>query len=132
MNKKFILSVIAVFVVSMVLGFVTHGWLLSDEYNATGLMRSEAEQEAHAMWMLLAHVIMSVALVVLYRKGLEDKPWAGQGIRFGFWLAMFGAVGVYMIYYAVQPVPGMLAVRQAAYDTINLMILGLVVAFMHR
>ena len=84
------------------------------------------------LWMLLAHVIMSVALVVLYRKGLEDKPWVGQGIRFGFWLAMFASVGIYMIYYVVQPLPELLVVRQAAYDTINLMILGLVVAFMHR
>jgi hypothetical protein len=37
-----------------------------------------------------------------------------------------------MIYYAVQPMPEMLVFRQAAYETVNLIILGLVVAFMYR
>jgi len=132
MDKKFILSVIVIFVVSMFLGFLTHGWALSDEYNATGLFRPEAEQQNFIGWMLLAHLIMSVAFVLLYRQGREDKPWLGQGLRFGFLLALFASVGIYMIYYAVQPIPEMLAIRQAVYDTVNMMVLGLVVAFMYR
>jgi hypothetical protein len=132
MDKKFILSVIVIFVVSMLLGFVTHGWALADEYAATGLFRDHADQEAHMMWMLLAHVIMSFALVKLYQFGREDKPWLGQGLRFGFLLGLFAAVGIYMIFYAVQPLPEMLVFRQATYDTINMMILGAVVAWMNR
>ena len=46
MDKKFFLGVVLIFVVSMVLGFVTHGWALADEYEATGLFRLPAEQEA--------------------------------------------------------------------------------------
>jgi len=132
MDKKFILSVIVIFVVSMLLGFITHGWALKDEYMATGIYRPESEQEAKMVWMLLAHLLMSLAFVVLYRKGREDKPWFGQGLRFGFWLAMFAAVGVYMIYYVVLPTPELLVFRQSVYDTINLMVMGLVVAFMYR
>lgn len=132
MDKKFFLSVIVVFVVSMLLGFITHGWALKDEYLATGIYRPEAEQQARMIWMLLGHLFMSVAMVVLYRKGREDKPWAGQGLRFGLWLGMFAAIGVYMIYYVVLPLPEILVIRQAVYDTINLMIMGLVVAFVYR
>ena len=40
MNKKFILAVVVIFVISMLLGFITHAWALADEYAATGLYRS--------------------------------------------------------------------------------------------
>ena len=83
MDKKFILSVLVIFVVSMLLGFITHGWTLADEYAATGLFRDAAEQESLFSWMLLAHIILASAFVALYRKGIEDRPWVGQGVRFG-------------------------------------------------
>jgi len=132
MDKKFIISVVVIFVVSMLLGFVTHAWVLADEYNATGLFRSLEDQEAHFTWMLLAHLIMSYAFVKIYLFGREDKPWMAQGMRFGFLMALFAAVGVYLIYYAVQPLPEMLVFRQAAYDTVNMMIMGIVLAWLHR
>jgi len=132
MDKKFIISVVVIFVLSMLLGFITHAWLLSDEYNATGLFRSLEDQEAHFMWMLLAHVIMAYAFVKLYMFGREDKPWLAQGLRFGFLLALFATVGVSLIYYAVQPLPEMLVFRQVVYDLINMMILGTAVAWLNR
>ncbi|MFT5140899.1 MAG: hypothetical protein ACI9H8_002318 [Lysobacterales bacterium] len=132
MNKKFIISVVVVFVVSMLLGFITHAWALADEYAATGLYRTLEDQEAHFVWMLVAHVIMAYAFVKLYVCGREDKPWLAQGLRFGFLIGLFAAVGIYMIFYAVQPLPEMLVFRQAVYDTLNLMVLGSVVAWMYR
>ena len=132
MDKKFILSVVLIFVVSMVLGFITHAWLLSAEYQATGLFRPDAEAEAYLPYMLLAHVIMAFAFVWIYRQGREDKPWVSQGVRFGLAIALVAAVPLYLIYYAVQPMPEMLVFRQATYETINMVILGLVVAWMYR
>ena len=132
MDKKYILSVLLILVVSMVLGFITHGWALMDEYTATGLFREAAEQEARTPWMIIAHVVLAFAFVALYRKGVEDKPWAGQGLRFGLLIALIAYVPIYIIYYVVQPMPEMLVFRQAAYETINTMILGLAVAWMYR
>ena len=132
MDKKFILSVLLIFVVSMVLGFVTHGWALADEYFATNLFRDPAEQEAMMHWMLIAHIILATAFVALYRKGVEDKPWMGQGVRFGLLIALIAYVPIYIIYYVVLPMPEMLVFRQAAYETVNSVILGLAVAWMYR
>ena len=132
MDKKFIFTFILVFVVSMILGFITHGWALMDEYNATGIYRTEAEQQSMMVWMLLAHVIMAFAFVKLYVGGREDKPWLGQGLRFGFYFGLFAVVGIYMIFYVVLPMPELLAFRQATYDLINIMILGVVTAWMYR
>ena len=132
MDKKFILSVVLIFVLSMVLGFITHSWALTDEYEATGLFREATAQEALFPWMLLAHFILAVAFVALYRKGVENKPWIGQGIRFGLLIALIAYVPFYMIYYVVQPMPEMLVFRQAVYETINTAVLGLAVAWVYR
>ena len=132
MDKKFFISVVVIFVLSMVIGFVNHGLVLSDEYQATGLFRPDAEAQAYFSWMLIAHVIMAFAFVWIYRFGREDKPWAAQGVRFGIALALLMAVPIYLIYYAVQPMPELLVFRQITYDTLGLVILGLAVAFMYR
>ena len=132
MDKKFFLAFILIFVISLVLGFVTHGWALADEYEATGLFRLPAEQEGLFPWMLLAHVILSYAFVAVYKRGLEERAWVGQGIRFGILLALLIPIPMYMIYYTVQPMPEMLVFRQASYETVNVVILGLVVAWVYR
>ncbi len=132
MDRKFFIAVVAIFVLSMVIGLVNHGMVLNDEYQATGLFRPEAEAEAYFMWMLLAHIIMSFAFVWIYVRGREDRPWISQGIRFGVVIALLMAVPVYLIYYAVQPMPALLVLRQVTYDSIGLVLMGLLVAFLYR
>jgi hypothetical protein len=132
MNKKFLIAWLVVFVVMMLGGMVIHGMLLQDEYMATGLMRPEAEQEGMMAWMLLAHVMMAGAFTWIYARGVENKPWLGQGLRFGLALALFCTVPIYLIYYCVQPVPEMLVIRQIAYDLILMLVVGAVVAFLYR
>jgi hypothetical protein len=132
MNKKFLVAWLVVFIVMMLGGLVIHGMLLHDEYMATGLMRPEAEQEGFMVWMILAHVIMAGAFTWIYARGVENKPWLGQGLRFGLALALFCTVPIYLIYYCVQPVPEMLVIRQIAYDLIMMLFVGAVVAFLYR
>jgi uncharacterized membrane protein YpjA len=132
MDKKFLISVVVIFVVSMIFGFINHGMTLAEEYQATGLFRPDAEAEAYFMWMLFAHIIMSFAFVWIYQRGRENKPWVSQGIRFGIIVALLMVVPIYMIYFAVQPMPGMLVFRQIAYDTVGLVVMGLAVAFVYK
>lgn len=132
MNKKFLVAWLVVFVIMMLGGIVIHGMLLGDEYAATGLMRPEAEQQGFMAWMLLAHVLMAGAFTWIYARGVENKPWLGQGLRFGLALALFCTVPIYLIYYCVQPVPEMLVIRQIAYDLILMLVVGAVVAFLYR
>ena len=133
MNKKFLISWAVIFVVWMVGSFVVHGVLLGADYAAlTNLMRPEADAQNYLHWMLLAHVIMAGAFVWIYDRGSEDKPWMQQGIRYGIAIALLAAVPLYMIYYVVQPTPGMLAVKQSIFDSALLVILGIVVAFLNK
>ena len=131
MNKKFLVAWLVVFVLYLAGGMVVHGMLLADEYMATGLMRPEAEAQEKMHLMILAHVLMAGAFTWIYARGVENKPWLGQGLRFGLAVAVL-FTPVYIIYYVVQPTPGVLAVRQVAYDTILTLILGAAVAFLYR
>jgi hypothetical protein len=134
MNKKFLISWVVIFVVWMVGSFVVHGLLLGADYASAQphLMRPEAEQQNLIHWMLLAHVIMAGAFVWIYQRGNEDKPWVQQGIRFGVAVALLAAVPIYMIYYVVQPTPVTIVVKQIIFDSVVIVILGMVVAFLNK
>ncbi|HEY8047995.1 MAG TPA: hypothetical protein VIE63_02400 [Ramlibacter sp.] len=133
MNKQFFLAWLAVFVVWFAGSFVVHGVLLQADYTRLGnLFRSPQDAQPLFPIMLLAHVIMSGALVWIYSRGAEAKPWAAQGVRFGIAVALLVTVPTYMIYYVVQPMPGDVVARQIAFDGILDVVLGLVVAFMVR
>jgi hypothetical protein len=82
--------------------------------------------------MILAHIFMAGAFAWIYARGVEPKPWLGQGMRFGIAVAFLTVVPIYMIYYVVQPMPGGLVVKQIVFDGILTVILGIVVAFLYR
>jgi len=133
MNKKFLIAWLCVFVVWMFGSFIVHAVLLHADYAALPHMfRSETDSQQYFPIMLIAHVIMSGAFAWVYARGVEAKPWLGQGIRFGVVIALIAEVPTYMIYYAVQPMPGMLVVKQIIFDGVLLLVLGTVVAFLHR
>jgi hypothetical protein len=132
-NKKFFIAWFLIFVAWMLGSFVVHGVLLSDDYmQLTNLFRSEADTQHLFGWMILAHIILAGAFVWIYVQGAQDKPWLAQGIRFGIAVALLTIVPSYMIYYVVQPMPGVLVVKQMLFDGILLLILGLIVAALYR
>ncbi len=132
MNKKFFIAWLVIFIIYMVGGIVIHGVMLNDDYLATGLMRPEEEQKGLMVWMILAHVMMAGAFTWIYARGVEKKPWMGQGLRFGLAVALLAVVPIYIIYYVVQPLPLELVVKQIVFDTILTLMLGYFVALLYR
>jgi hypothetical protein len=133
MNKRFLLAWLVVFIAWFLGSFVVHGVLLHDDYKSlSNLFRPEAEAQKYFALMLLAHVLLSGAFTWIYARGVEPKPWLGQGLRYGIAIALLTTVPGYLIYYVVQPLPGMLVVKQIVFDGILMLVLGAVVAFMYR
>jgi hypothetical protein len=133
MDKKFFVAWLVIFVLWMVGGFVVHGTLLKQDYlGLPYLFRAEEEAMPYFYLMVIAHVLMSGAFTWIYARGIENKDWLGQGIRYGIAVALLAAVPIYMIYFVVQPTPSNLAIKQSVFDTIVLVILGVVVAFLYR
>jgi hypothetical protein len=133
MDRKFFIAWIVVFVVWMAGSFVVHGILLNSGYaQLPNLFRTEDEAGQYMYLMLLAHVVMAGAFVWIYQRGAEDKPWFAQGVRFGVAIALLATVPMYTIYYVVQPMPGNFVVQQILYDSVLVVILGVVAAFLNK
>ncbi len=133
MNKKFLVTSIVVFVVWMIGSFLVHGlWLAPTYEGMTNMMRPAEEQEAMMHFMLIAHVMMAGAFVWIYERGKEDKPWMQQGLRFGVAIALLAPIPTFMIYYTVQQTPAMLAVQQSIGDSVVVIVVALVAAFLSR
>ena len=129
MNKKFLLAFLAVFVTWFLGSFVVHGVLLHGDYmGIQNIMRTEADSQRYFPYMILAHVFLAAAFVWIYSRGIEAGPWLPQGVRFGLAVAFLTIVPTYMIYFCVQPIPGMLVCKQIAFDGILLVINGVVVS----
>ena len=133
MTGKFWISVVVMFVLSMALGFLVHGYLLAPEYaRLTNLFRQGADAESHFAMMLLAHVFIAVGFTWVYLRGREDKPFVAQGLRYGAAVAVLSTVPTYLIYLAVQPMPEALVVKQILLDTGSMLAMGVVVAWVNR
>ena len=62
----------------------------------------------------------------------RSKPPIGQGLRFGAAVAVMMCIPMYLIYYAVQPWPEAMVVKQIGYDVIGMLLVGVVVALINQ
>ena len=132
MNKKFFIAWIVLFIAWYCGSFVVHGLLLGSDYMGLTFMRKEAEFKDYVHWMIIAHALMAGAFVWIYSKGVEAVDWFPQGLRYGFAVACLTVIPTYLIYYVVQPMPGMLVTKQIVFDGILMLVLGVIVAFLYR
>jgi hypothetical protein len=131
--KKYALAFVVVLVLKTVLGFVIHGVLLNADYaQFPNLLRTQEDANAHFPYMLLNFVAFSLGFVWIYAHGLEEKPWFGQGIRFGLAVWLLASVSTFLTYYAVQPWPGALVGKQIGYELIEMLLLGIAAAVLYR
>ena len=133
MNSKFVISAVIMAVMSLVLGFVVHVWLLGPDYKSLGaLFRPEAAQMDFFPFMIVAHILIGVGFTWIYRFGREAKPFLGQGIRFGLAVAVLTIIPIDLIYYAVQPMPGNVVAKQIIFGTIAMVLMGIVCAWVNQ
>lgn len=127
------MSVAALTVLSLIIGFVVNAVLLAPEYaKLTSLFRPEADAQNYFGIMLFAHLCIGAGMTWVYRMGREAKPFVAQGVRFGVAMSVLIVVPMYLIYYAVQPMPGVLVVKQIVFDSIGMVIMGVVAAWINQ
>jgi hypothetical protein len=133
LDRRFLISVAVMFVLTWALAFVVHNGLLASSYAAhPNVWRPMAD--AQRMWpiFLIAHFCTALAFSWIYIKGKEDKPWLAQGVRYGVAVAVLVIVPLYLIYYVVLPISFSLALKQIIYDTIRFVLMGVVLAWLNR
>ena len=134
MNKQSLISVVVLFIASMLLDFCVHGVLMKKDYDSQpALMRTDADAQRHMPAMLLAHIFIAVGVTAIYRRGREaGKGALGQGLRFGVWFAIASCVPGFLIYYAVQPTGLMVAVKQIVFGGIATVALGIIAGALNK
>ena len=133
MNTRLIIAGVAAFLVSFLFSFVAHGMLLHADYaQLPHLMRTDQDAMGYLPFMLLSHLIKGFAFAWVFAQGLSGGTWISQGLQYGIAMALLITVPLYLVYYAVQPMPGSLVAKQICLDSIGTILMALAVAFIYR
>ena len=133
MTVKFWISALVMFVLAFALSFLVHSVLLYNDYmQMQSWMRPQAQVQSLIPYMIVAQAIFGIAFAWIYIQGREDRPWLAQGIRFGIAVAALTVIPTYLIYHVVTPVPLGVAIKQIVFDTIRVLLMGIVVAWINR
>jgi len=129
--KKLIPTIVVVFIAANIFGFLIHAVLLKADYlPIAGYYRPMGQEKM--LFLVLAYLSFAIGSVWVYAKGVENKSWLGQGIRFGIAMWLILAIPSFFIAYAVQPVPGMLVAKQVLFEGIDKILLGIITAALYR
>ncbi len=131
--KKTIGAIVAGFVLLVAGRYLIHSVLLASTYRESdGLWRAEPDM-MHRLWIMhVANLLFAVAAVLIYNRGIEPKPWLGQGIRFGILLALATAVPQSLIEYVVYPIHHQLALHWIIGEGGLAVLLGVLIAAICR
>ena len=133
MGKKCVISAVVMFVMAWALSFFVHGVLLHGDYvQMQSWMRPQADSFSLFPYMIGAQALFGVAFAWIYMQGRSDRPWLMQGVRYGVAIALLTMVPTYLIYHVVTPVPLFVAIKQIVLDSIRVVLMGVVLAWINR
>ncbi len=133
MNLKRLMAAIVVsFIILLVSGFLIHGVWLANTYKqmrASGMNFRPETDMMHKMWVIwVSNLIYAFLFVFVYARGAENKPWVGQGVRFGIIATCFTVIPNTLNDYLVYNIPYTLAVKWMISGLIVLVLMGAAVA----
>jgi len=131
--KKTIGAIVASFILLSAGGYLIHNvWLAQDYLQHSELWRSQDAMLHRLLHIYIANLIFSIGAVLIYVRGVEAKPWVGQGIRFGILLALVTAVPQSLVEYVVYPLPHQLVLKWIIGGSLLTIVVGLGIAAICR
>ena len=133
MSKSRVLAAVgAAFVVSQILATVIHGFVLAADYNTYEgtLLRSGVAWQM--LFLPVAHLSFVVALAWVATRLRLDGALVARGLTLGVVGWAMGQVPLWVIWYAQQPWPGSLVVKQLGLELVASVIVGLTIATVLR
>ena len=129
MNKKVWIGAVAAYVSFAVLDWLVNGVLLQSAYKETAsLWRPEGEMK---MWIpFVTNAVFAYFFSFIFSKGYEGKGIA-EGIRYGLYIGLMFSIPMAYGSYAFMPIPYSLALQWFIYGTIEMIIAGVVVAWVY-
>jgi hypothetical protein len=134
-TKRFAGTLAAAFLVSQLLAITVHGYVLAADYApfyGTLLRKMEPEGAWRMLFLPLSHLSFVFALVWFFvRIRVEGTPLV-QGLKLGAVGFLVGQLPLWLLWYAEQPWPGTLVVKQLVLELTSSLIIGATIGVVAR
>ncbi len=131
MNKKFLMTFLAVYIAMNILNFVIHVGLLGAIYQTDAVAKIMRPAADAMVWVhFVTALVFSYFFTLIFSKGYLGKG-IGEGLRYGFYVGMMVAIPMAYDSYAVYPIPYALAIQWFCYGLIQYIILGVIAALVY-
>jgi hypothetical protein len=132
-TTRLVLSTVAAFVVSQVLAGLIHGFVLATDYAPYyGTLLRSGGNSWEVLLLPVAHLAFICGLMWVYtHMRLQGSPLS-QGLTLGLLAWVMGQVPLWLIWYAEQPWPGSLVVKQLGLELVSSLLIGCTIAFTAR
>ena len=128
-------TVFAAFLLSNVFAIAIHGFILAadyEPYRGTLLRDFAGGPGWQALMLPLAHLCFVSALVWIYGRLSLGGSQTARGMKLGLIAWLVGQAPLFLIWYAEQPWPDCLIVKQLGLEFVSSMAIGLTIAFVSR
>ena len=119
---------VVVFVLANVGAVLVHGFLLAadyDPYEGT-LLRRGAEPAWQFVFLPVVHLSFTIGLVWLFRVArVDDDRWIARAVKLGAIAWLIGPAPMFLLWYAEQPWPGTIVMKQLPYEFAIAIVLAL-------
>ena len=123
-NKRIAATIVVALVVSEILSTLVHGFVLAGDYGPFYGKLLRSEPGAPMLLLPVAHLSFIAALVwVFSRVDLQGGALA-QGLKLGVIGWLIGQAPLWLLWYAEQPWPGTLVLKQLLLELISSLIVG--------
>ena len=127
--KKLIAAIVAAYLVLMGTNYLIHSVWLMPDYDAIPLSHRSIVGIMERFWaMALGQFFFAALFSYVYTRGMQRKPWLGQGLRYGILMTLFTVVPFCLSEYDTFVVPYLLAAKWMIAGGAQMIILGIIVA----
>jgi hypothetical protein len=128
-------TVVAAFLLSNVFAIAIHGFILAADYQpyrGTLLRDFQNGPGWQSLLLPVAHLCFICGLVWLYRRLSLEGSHTARGLKLGLVAWLVGQAPLWLIWYAEQPWPGSLIVKQLGLELLSSLAIGLTIAVVSR
>ncbi len=127
--KKVIPAIVIGYIVWTALAYLIHDVWLASVYDQYKLLWRPEEIMRQKMWVgYVGQLFFIVFFVWVYTRGVEQKSWVAQGIRYGILMTLFIEVPFACSQYVILSIPYTLAVKWMIGGGVQMIVLGLITA----
>lgn len=125
----------AAFLVSQILAIAVHGFVLAGDYAPFygNLLRDQRGDPGwQALLLPVAHLCFISGLVWIYGRLSLGGTHSARGLKLGLVAWLVGQAPIYLLWYAEQPWPGDLVMKQLGLELVSSLAIGVTIALVSR